>query len=189
MADISAKLINEDPLLVLPSLACEIGLSHAIVLQQIYFRTYKKEPDEDGFRWCWDTYATWREEVFPFWTERTIGELFRSLADMGRIVSKKAPGRSNWDKTRAYSINFLFEREEEISSPMRKKVPQGEEKTSFREGKNFLIEKEKTSFSSYALDSSPRLPLDSMPENTALDSSQKAVPSAMDHLHAITGRK
>lgn len=33
----SRLLINEQPLLVLPSLACEIGLNEALMLQQIHY--------------------------------------------------------------------------------------------------------------------------------------------------------
>jgi hypothetical protein len=43
----------------------------------------------DDERWIFNTLEQWREFSFPFWSTRTIGEVFRTLESMGLVKSKQ----------------------------------------------------------------------------------------------------
>lgn len=81
-------LIPEPPLQVLPSLAAEIGLNEALLLQQIHYWTTCKEPDENGEVWVWKTVNEWRGE-FPFWSESTIKRVVGRLKAEGYIAVRQ----------------------------------------------------------------------------------------------------
>ena len=63
----SSLLIDEHPLVVLPSLAKEIGLNEAIMLQQIHFWISKRKHLKGGKHWVYNTYDGWADQ-FPFWS-------------------------------------------------------------------------------------------------------------------------
>jgi len=46
-------LINESPLQVLPSLAMQVGLNAAILLQQLHFRSLISPNVRDGHKWVY----------------------------------------------------------------------------------------------------------------------------------------
>ena len=60
-------LLNESPLIILPSLALELGLNEAIFLQQLYYWILKSSIELDNKNWV---YRTTKE--FPFWSILTI---------------------------------------------------------------------------------------------------------------------
>jgi hypothetical protein len=104
----SKLLINESPLTFQPSLAVAIGLNEAIVLQQVHYwitNTKNKGYEQDGFKWVWNTYAEWRENNFPFWSENTVQRTFASLEDMGLLISIQ-PMKSRYDRTKYYRIDY-----------------------------------------------------------------------------------
>ena len=49
-------LINESPLQVIPSLAMQVGLNAAILLQQLHFRSLISPNMRDGHKWVYKTY-------------------------------------------------------------------------------------------------------------------------------------
>jgi len=105
----SKLLIDEPPLQVLPSLAEEIGLNEAIILQQIHYWTQKSqnhEEDQDGVerKWVWKTFAEWEEE-FPFWSRRTIQRAVQSLRDEGILVVEQLR-QSEGDNRNWYAIDY-----------------------------------------------------------------------------------
>src|SRR5262245_42800307 len=61
-------LLDERPLLVLPSLAKAVGVEEAIALQQLHFHLVATGGKEhDGLRWYRSTREQWQNEDFPFW--------------------------------------------------------------------------------------------------------------------------
>lgn len=90
----SKYLIDEYPMILLPSLAEKIGLNEAVVLQQIHYWTDR--PDVgiviDGQRWVYNTVDRWRDQ-FRFWSKRTLERVFSSLKSMGLLVSVEAKDR------------------------------------------------------------------------------------------------
>jgi hypothetical protein len=113
----SHKLINEYPLLVLPSLAKEIGLNEAIVLQQIHFwlETFKKANDvkhlKHGRWWVYNSVKQWKRDNFPFWSVNTIERVIRKLEDRGLLISDVL-NAAKFDQTKWYTIDY--ERLEQI---------------------------------------------------------------------------
>ena len=87
----SNLLIDETPLVFQPSLARAIGLSEAIVLQTMHYLCSNKRCGRivDDKRWIYNSYKGWQEEFFPFWSERTIADVFRALETMGLVRSQQ----------------------------------------------------------------------------------------------------
>ncbi len=84
-------MIDETPIVFQPTLAKLIGLPEAIVLQTLKFWCGQKRSGKvvDDERWIFNTLEQWREFSFPFWSTRTIGEVFRTLESMGLVKSKQ----------------------------------------------------------------------------------------------------
>ena len=114
----SKLLINENPLMVLPSLAAHIGLNEAIVLQQIHY--WISNPalkcEHGGRKWVYNTVADWKRQL-PFFSERTCKRVLASLREMG-LVEAENLNRNTFDRTLYYTINYeaLQQIEDEIAS-------------------------------------------------------------------------
>lgn len=100
----SALLIHEPPLQVLPSLAVEIGLNEAIVLQQIHYWLQRSTTKINGCAWVYNTVLQWREQ-FPFWSDDTISRTLKSLRERGIVVAEKL-SENPFDKTLFYRIDY-----------------------------------------------------------------------------------
>lgn len=100
----SSLLINENPLQVLPSLACAVGLNEAVIAQQMHYWMGKSQHFYDGRHWIYNSVANWQKQ-FPFWSEATIKRALGSLENQGIIVS----GNYNHDprdRSKWYSLNY-----------------------------------------------------------------------------------
>lgn len=110
----SRLLINEPPLMVLPSLAVSIGLNEAIFVQQLHYLLQMSQNERDGSMWVYNSMAEWAE-VFPFLSERTIQRIITSLKKSGVIEVTNKYNRMKMDKTYWYSINY--EELDKLASP------------------------------------------------------------------------
>lgn len=114
----SKLLIEEQPLIVIKSLALKIGLHEAIVLQQVHYWLTKKTHMIDGRSWVYNTYKEWQEQI-PFWSESTIKRTFKTLEELGLIIT----GNYNtykMDQTKWYTIDYEKLRDldvEDVSTP------------------------------------------------------------------------
>ena len=104
----SKLLLDTRPLVVLPELACCIGLNEAIILQQVHYwlevNKAAKRNFRDGHYWVYNSYREWQVQ-FPWWGERTVKRIFTALETMGLLVT----GNYNalkLDRTKWYSINY-----------------------------------------------------------------------------------
>lgn len=100
----SVYLINENFIAVYPSLAKEIGLNEAIILQQIHYWIRDSKKIVDGQRWTYNSIRAWQKQL-PFFSQSTIKRIFKKLEEEGLIVSgsfNKAP----FDKTKWYTIDY-----------------------------------------------------------------------------------
>lgn len=100
----SRLLINENPLQVLPSLACAIGLNEAVVLQQIHYWMNSSRHVYDGRRWVYNSVPNWQKQ-FPFWSESTVKRALLSLEKQGMVISANY-NRDPRDQSKWYSINY-----------------------------------------------------------------------------------
>lgn len=104
----SKALIDEDPILFLPTLAVAVGVNEAIFLQQIHYWTKinekAKRNKKQGFYWTYNTYEDWRE-YFPFWSSKTIQRIVKGLATANLLVVG-CFNTMKLDQTRWYRINY-----------------------------------------------------------------------------------
>jgi hypothetical protein len=103
-------LLDEPPLVVLPSLAVKLGLGEAIVLQQVHYwlqnaREMQREGNHfEGRWWIYNTYEEW-QRTFPFWSERTIQRTILNLEEQGLLLSAQ-PQKHRLDRRKWYSIDY-----------------------------------------------------------------------------------
>lgn len=94
-------LRDEPPLVVCPSLAVEIGIFEAMLLQQINYWLNPKwnKNYRDGKYWVHKTYDEWMEE-FPFWSKDTLRRVINSLKSQNLIecvcLSEDKRDRTFW---------------------------------------------------------------------------------------------
>lgn len=110
----SSLLLDEPPLIVLPSLAIRVGLESAIVLQQLhYFIKINLKANRniyDGRPWVYNSYTGW-QSIFPFLSTKAIQRIFANLKKSGIILTGNY-NKSAMDRMKWYSINY-----EKLHSP------------------------------------------------------------------------
>jgi DnaD/phage-associated family protein len=97
-------LLDEKPLIVLPSLAKAIGLNEAIILQQLHYWLQESNNIRDGYKWVYNTYEDWQKQ-FPFWSKNTIIRAIKSLEKMGLVVVGNY-NKMKIDNTKWYRIDY-----------------------------------------------------------------------------------
>lgn len=107
MRNSSNLLINEPPLMILPSLAVTIGLNEAVILQQIHYWliTPKIGLIHDDRKWIFNTYEEWQETNFPFWSVSTIKRAILDLECSG-LLETAYLSEDKGDRTKYYTINY-----------------------------------------------------------------------------------
>ncbi|GKV65211.1 MULTISPECIES: conserved phage C-terminal domain-containing protein [unclassified Sporosarcina] len=98
-------LINESPMIILPSLVKQVGLNEAVLLQQLHFRSLISRKNNGGEKWVSKTYEEWEEE-FPFWSNATIRRIISNLEQKGYLISTSEHNRMKADKTKWYRIDY-----------------------------------------------------------------------------------
>lgn len=104
-------LIDEPPMLVLPSLAVLLGINKAIMLQQLHFllNTQRKAKNKynfiEGRWWVYNSYPEWQREQFPWLAVSTLKRLFLELEESSIILSKQSVKHKS-DRRKWYSIDY-----------------------------------------------------------------------------------
>lgn len=109
----SRLLLDDKPLIILPSLAKEIGLNESIILQQLHYWLLESRNIKDGFKWVYNTYEDWRKQ-FPFWSVSTIRRTITKL-ETSEIVIIGNYNKLKIDNTKWYRIDY--EKLEGVSRP------------------------------------------------------------------------
>jgi uncharacterized protein YbaR (Trm112 family) len=100
----SKLLLDETPLMVLPSLVAEVGLHEAIVLQQLhYLITGKFGKIINGQRYIYKTYQQWQADYFPFWHVDTVRKTFRNIEKAGYVMAIQ---EKSYYRQKLYTINY-----------------------------------------------------------------------------------
>jgi DnaD/phage-associated family protein len=97
-------LLDEEPLVVLPSLAASVGLNESIILQQLHYWLERSNHVYEGHKWVYNTYEEWQEQ-FPFWSVSTIRRIITKLEEKGLIIVGNF-NKSKIDKTKWYRIDY-----------------------------------------------------------------------------------
>ena len=96
------------PVMIIPELACAIGLNEAIVVQQIHYwaehNKRSKTNFKDGHYWTYNTYAEWVKQ-FPWWSEHTIRRILKGLEASGIVVTGKY-NNAGFDQTKWYRLDY-----------------------------------------------------------------------------------
>jgi DnaD/phage-associated family protein len=101
---LSNLLINESPILVLPSLATKVGLSEAIFIQQLHYWLKDSKNVRDGYKWVYNTYEDWHEQ-FPWWSISTIRRIITKLENSKLLIIGNY-NRLKIDNTKWYRIDY-----------------------------------------------------------------------------------
>jgi hypothetical protein len=105
MATESKLLINESPLVVLPSLVKLVGIERAIILQQIQYLSQLPNSGEvldDGYKYIWNTAKDFTT-FFPFWKAETIAKHLRLLENDKWLIACQP---RNFNRIKYYRINY-----------------------------------------------------------------------------------
>lgn len=107
----SPLLLNEHPLLILPSLAVKIGLNEAVIFQQVhYWLTHNEKAKSahhfhDDRWWTYGTYEEWQERDFPFLSVRAVRRAIKNLEERNLLITGQFNRKSS-DRTKWYSIDY-----------------------------------------------------------------------------------
>lgn len=102
--NLSNLLIDESPILVLPSLATKVGLSEAIFIQQLHYWLKDSKNVRDGYKWVYNTYEDWHEQ-FPWWSVSTIRRIITKLENTKLLIIGNY-NRLKIDNTKWYRIDY-----------------------------------------------------------------------------------
>ena len=104
----SMYLFDEQPILANKTLAREIGLNEALVLQQInYWIEINKRSGNNYFEgryWTYNSIRAWHENDFDYMSIDTVKRTFSKLEKMGYLIVGNF-NKDPRDKTKWYSIN------------------------------------------------------------------------------------
>lgn len=97
-------IINEPPLQVLPTLALELGLKEAIVLQQVHYwlqLPFSRHLIDDNY-WVKYSPEQW-ERQFAFWDQKTLQRAIKNLEKLEVLISMV---NHDSDKATYYTIDY-----------------------------------------------------------------------------------
>ena len=102
----SNLLLNERPLIVLPSLAAMLNsLDEAVILQQIHYWIEKKQNYREGRYWVYNSMENWMQQ-FPWIKSRTtLTRYFNNLEKKGLLITGNY-NKAGFDKTKWYTIDY-----------------------------------------------------------------------------------
>ena len=98
-------LIEETPLLVLPSLAVAVGVDKAMLLQQLHFRVAYHGVRREGQLWYCQKLSHWSRQL-PFFSEAKIKRLFQQLEKDGLVLATDKYNSFYVDRTKWYRIDY-----------------------------------------------------------------------------------
>ncbi|MEK5444735.1 MULTISPECIES: DnaD domain-containing protein [unclassified Fredinandcohnia] len=97
-------LLNERPIIVVPTLAKLLGTNESIILQQIHYWLQRSKHIKLNRKWVYLTYDQLVEQI-PFLSKSTIRRTILKLENKGYLTSQNF-NRLKLDKTKWYSINY-----------------------------------------------------------------------------------
>lgn len=108
MVQISRNVIPFDPLLAL--ILDEFGqpknngVKKALLLTQVEYWCSKKLHNVNGHFWTYNSASEWKKQ-FPFWSENTIQQALKDLADRDGLLVRERLSKVKFDKTLWYRVD------------------------------------------------------------------------------------
>ena len=127
----SKLLINEVPLMCLPSLAVKIGLNEALFIQQLHYWVDRSRNIIEGRQWVYNTMADWSKQ-FPFWSQKTLSRTILSLEKQKLVISGNY-NQKGYDRTKWYTIDYaaLEQLEKKLAEVEERGEAEGEQSSEF----------------------------------------------------------
>lgn len=102
----SNLLLDERPLIVLPSLAAMLNsLDEAVILQRIHYWIEKRQNYREGRYWVYNSMENWMQQ-FPWIKSRTtLTRYFNNLEKKGLLITGNY-NKAGFDKTKWYTIDY-----------------------------------------------------------------------------------
>lgn len=97
-------LLNDRPIIVVPTLAVLLGTNESIILQQIHYWLQRSQHIKLNRKWVYLTYDQLVEQI-PFISKSTIRRTIIKLENKGYLTSQNF-NRLKLDKTKWYTINY-----------------------------------------------------------------------------------
>lgn len=102
----SKLLLNERPLIVLPSLAESLGsVDKAIILQQLNYWVKKSKNYHDGRPWVYNSMESWAKQFPWIKSKTTIKKHFKDLKKLGLVLTRNF-NQYSFDRTTWYTIDY-----------------------------------------------------------------------------------
>lgn len=102
----SNLLLNERPLIVLPSLAESLGsVDKAIILQQLNYWVKKSKNYHDGRPWVYNSMDSWAKQFPWIKSKTTIKKHFKDLKKLGLVLTGNF-NQYSFDRTTWYTIDY-----------------------------------------------------------------------------------
>lgn len=102
----SKLLLNERPLIVLPSLAESLGsVDKAIILQQLNYWVKKSKNYHDGRPWVYNSMESWAKQFPWIKSKTTIKKHFKDLKKLGLVLTGNF-NQYSFDRTTWYTIDY-----------------------------------------------------------------------------------
>lgn len=102
--NMSKYLIDEMPLVLMPTLAKNIGLNESIVVQQVHYWLTSSKHEHENRKWIFNTYEEWNKQ-FPFWSNKTLRRIFANLVNNGILITGNF-NKLGFDRTIWYTICY-----------------------------------------------------------------------------------
>nr|WP_309098454.1 DnaD domain protein [Fredinandcohnia onubensis] len=97
-------LLNDRPIIVVPTLAVLLGTNESIILQQIHYWLQRSKHIKLDQKWVYLTYDQLVEQI-PFISKSTIRRTIVKLENKGYLTSQNF-NKLKLDKTKWYTINY-----------------------------------------------------------------------------------
>jgi len=100
------EAVNENSRLIVldVDLAAEIGLSEALIVQQIHYWLKQKKNYRDGRYWVYNSYPDWLKQ-FPFMTSAPLRNKIKRLEEKNILITANH-NKTTYDRTKWYTINY-----------------------------------------------------------------------------------
>ncbi len=102
----TSLLMNEQPIVVSPTLAKVVGVNGAILLQQVHYWAQVNEKkgnnSHEGYTWVYNSYNQWSKQL-PWLTARGWRKIIVELETTGFLITDNKPQ----SQTKWYRINYL----------------------------------------------------------------------------------
>lgn len=104
-------LLEENPILVYPSLAVELGINKAVVFQQLHFLLNGQKESKNEYNyvddrwWVYNSYPEWQRDYFPWLSLSSLKGIFNSLEDDGLVLARQSV-KNKSDRRKWYTIDY-----------------------------------------------------------------------------------